>query len=230
MVTLFIFSLLLIAISVLAYSWQRSSSKQESTFHALHPSPEFRGLFSSETEKEARRLAAQEAIQKEAVARTALLERASAGDRTALDEAHRSGDRALYDEVLNRLVEHTSSDQSLFALVSYVARGTDLRVNVRLAESFLEVWKRWPDRNSTAKALHFAALSDSTALYQQAIESATELWRAGHLSNVTAEELWQLIESEYWVLSAQSRSSGAGFILKRAIANCRRELVQAAKS
>jgi hypothetical protein len=33
-----------------------------------------------------------------------------------------------------------------------------------------------------------------------------------------------LFDGEFWVLSARTRSSGAGFILKRKLASARREL------
>jgi hypothetical protein len=44
------------------------------------------------------------------------------------------------------------------------------------------------------------------------------------LTGVSAAELRALFDGEFWVLSAQTRSSGTGFVLKRTLANARREL------
>ena len=41
---------------------------------------------------------------------------------------------------------------------------------------------------------------------------------------MTAEELQSLIDAEYWLLASDARSSGAGFMLKRKLAEARREL------
>src|SRR6185436_4016064 len=79
-------------------------------------------------------------------------------------------------------------------------------------------------RDGTAKALHFAALSDDADLYGGTVELALELWRDGKLTNVSADELRALFDGEFWILSARTRSSGAGFVLKRSLANARREL------
>src|SRR5204862_351031 len=92
-----------------------------------------------------------------------------------------------------------------------------------LANAAVASWQRSPDKQGTAKALHFAALSDNADLYGQTVELALELWRKGKLANVSATELRALFDGEFWILSARTRSSGAGFVLKRTLANARRE-------
>jgi hypothetical protein len=72
--------------------------------------------------------------------------------------------------------------------------------------------------------LHVAALSNDAAVYQTAVETALEFWRGGLLSEVSAQELRAILEGEFWILSSPARSSGAGFLLKRALAVARREL------
>lgn len=161
----------------------------------------------------------------------ALLARAAAGDKEALRDAHAIPDAALYDEVLNRLVERANSGKSLLALASYITRSdARLRVNSHLAEKFIESWKTAPDRNSTAKMLHVAALANDASLYQTAIETSYQFWRMRRLAGISADELRQLIESEFWILAPEVRNSGAGFVLKRKLAQLRRQLVTAAKS
>jgi hypothetical protein len=72
--------------------------------------------------------------------------------------------------------------------------------------------------------LHVAALSDDAETYRQAVELALNSWRNDKLPNLSAEELHSLINGEYWVLSSNTRSSGAGFVLKRTLATAKREL------
>ena len=229
MVTLLITSFLLLAgITYAIYLWQRPSSNEEAEF--ILPPTRVRGLFDDDgiNEQSLRQLAGGEVIAA-AEQRRALLERAAAGDKEALPLAQAARDAALYDEVLNKLVERAGSEKGLLALCSYIARSdAHLRVNNLLAERFIESWRRAPDRNSTAKMLHVAALSGDANIYQTAIETSYQLWRDRKLTGVKADELRQLIESEFWILAPAVRNSGAGFVLKRKLAQLRRQLVAAA--
>jgi hypothetical protein len=155
--------------------------------------------------------------------RQSLVERANAGDQSALNEANGIGDQKFYDEVLDGLTANANSAQTLLALVSYVTRN-ELRVNRKLAEAIVSSWKNAPDRTSTPKTLHIAALTDDADLYSSTVEAALNFWREGLLADVSAAELRALFDGEFWVLSAHTRGSGAGFILKRKLASARREL------
>jgi hypothetical protein len=222
MVTLLITSFLLLAgITYVIYLWQRPSSKSGAEFQ-LAP-PRAVGLFDHQSSDEAVPLELSGGEEETAAQRKALLERAAAGDKEALHDAIH--DAALYDEVLNTLVERASSDKQLLALVSYIVRSdATLRVNKLLAEKFIESWKTSPDRNSTAKMLHVAALADDAGVYQAAIETAYQFWRNRQLTGISADELRQLFESEFWLLAPATRNSGAGFLLKRKLAQLRRQL------
>jgi hypothetical protein len=81
-----------------------------------------------------------------------------------------------------------------------------------------------PDRNSTTKLLHVAALADDAKNYGRAIELVLMSWRDGSLSDISAKDLQTLFNSEYWVLSSRTRTSGAGFVLKQTLSNANREL------
>lgn len=224
MVTLLITSFFLLAgISYVIYLWQRPPSKSNAEF-ALTP-PRAVGLFDDDNLNEAlpRELTSGETVADEQ--RQDLLVRATTGDKETLHEANALSDAALYDEVLNTLVERADSEKQLLALVSYIVRSdAHLRVNKRLAEKFIESWKTSPDRNSTAKMLHVAALSSEAGVYQAVIELAYQLWRDHRLTGISADELRQLFESEFWVLAPATRNSGAGFMLKRKLAQLRRQL------
>jgi hypothetical protein len=227
MVTLLITSFLLLAgITYAIYLWQRPSSKTDAGF--LLPPPRTVRLFDdddglSEAHHQRELPSVENAASEQR--RALLLARASAGDKEALRDAQASGDAALYDEVLNALVEQVDSEKRLLALVSYIARSDEhLRVNSLLAEKFIESWKASPDRNSTAKMLHICALAGSASVYQAAIEAAYQFWRDRRLEQISAIELRQLIESEFWLLAPAVRNSGAGFVLKRKLAQLRRKL------
>ena len=85
-------------------------------------------------------------------------------------------------------------------------------------------FQKTPNRNSTAKLLHAAALSDNAKNYERAIELVLLSWRDGSLADLSAEELQSLFNSEYWVLSSRTRISGAGFVLKETLSSATREL------
>jgi hypothetical protein len=81
-----------------------------------------------------------------------------------------------------------------------------------------------PNRSTTARLLHAAALSDNAKNYERAIELVLLSWRDGSLADLSAKELQSLFNSEYWVLSSRTRTSGAGFVLKQTLSSANREL------
>jgi hypothetical protein len=219
MVTFLITSFAVLAVIIVGfYLWQKPSlGKNENAL----PPPNARGLFEEDssanmTGKELSAVAVRE--QKEE-----LLARARNGEQSALREACQTDDVGLYDRVLSELVQRADSDPKLLSLMSYVASQT-LPVNKNLAQAVIRSWKVAPDRSRTAKALHFAALSNDAGVYRETVESALQLWQEGKLADISAVELRALFDGEFWVLSSRSRRSGAGFLLKRTLAGARRKL------
>jgi hypothetical protein len=219
-ITAFVLVLAILLLSGIGlYFWQRSG--RDNSERILPPNPDFYGLFAEQPGKTEMKTA--EEIERARLFAVSLLDRARADDKSALVEAKQSGEVDLYDQVLNELVRQLDSDAALVSLLSFVVKNK-LLVNVSLANAAVTAWQNAPSRQGTAKALHFAALSDDADLYGHTIERALELWRAGRLANVSADELRALFDGEFWILSARTRSSGAGFVLKRTLANARREL------
>lgn len=89
---------------------------------------------------------------------------------------------------------------------------------------FIQTWRESPDKKSTATMLHLAASTDDADTYCQVVELALNFWRRGGIPDLAAVELQTLINSEYWLLSSRTRSSGAGFVLKRTLSQAKREL------
>jgi len=91
----------------------------------------------------------------------------------------------------------------------------------------IRTFQKSPSRSSVAKLLHVTALADDAKNYGRAIELVLMSWRDGSLADISAKDLQTLFNSEYWVLSSSTRTSGAGFVLKRTLSNANRELESA---
>ena len=207
--SVFVFGLLAIAV----YFWQKAANTSQTIELPLPPPPT--GLF---PDVEPAQLPSPIEDPK-----TALIESAGKGDKNALVQANALNDSELYNEVLDIFVTQIDSEPKLLSLVSHVTRN-ELPVTKALAQKAMDYWKDSPDRHSTAKMLHLAALSDDAETYRQAVEVALKSWRDGKLPDLSAEELHSLINGEFWVLSSNTRSSGAGFVLKRTLSTAKREL------
>jgi hypothetical protein len=228
MVTLLLFALAFAfatfaVIGVGLFFWQKSG--RDDSERVLPPPPDPRGLFADTSSSNEEEMAT---VAREAD-RSALIARAQNDERSALLDAHQTKDAALYDRVLTELLKLADSDAKLLALMSYLAKN-ELPVSRELATAVIASWQKSPDRSGTSKALHFAALSDDANVYQGAVEQALQFWREGKLSDVSAIELRALFDGEFWILSSRTRSSGAGFVLKRTLDSARRELEAAASA
>ena len=118
----------------------------------------------------------------------------------------------------------TQSDQ---AASDERAQNDEREAKKALAEEFIAAWKVSPDRVSTAKMLHLAALADDAGVFNTAVETALNVWQRGSVPDLSAAELQTLFNSEFWILSSAARSSGAGFVLKRTLSRAKRDLERA---
>ena len=195
---------------------KRSRSREDAG--ELPPGLSPRGLFDApadETPKES----------PEQVKRGRLRERAERGDLSALAEASASGDAALYRFVLDGLVGRASEEEGRVGeLAAHIAGGRGLRASPELAELLLGVWRREPTPSSTAELLRVSALSDDAGTFGRAVSEVLQLWEGGRLDSLAAEDLRELFEAEYWLLSSEAKRSGAGFVLKQKLSDVRRRL------
>lgn len=224
MIIAILITLILLSASGLAlYFWQRTG--RDNYIDQLAPPPAVRGLFDDQiSESEPFHSGKEEA-------RRGLLERAARADNSALDDAHKANDRDLYNEVLDELTEQAEkNNEALGALVTHITESKKLRSNTRLAQWLIGNFKHTPTRRAVADMLHVAALADDAAIYERAVEEAVEFWQRGQPSELTAENLLALVESQYWVLTPEARRSGEGFALRQSLERCRRQLAQAARA
>jgi len=211
MVTFLITSAFFVALFAIAiYLWQKPRSTNEQL--PLPPQTPPRALFS-----ETQEFVASEPAEN---GHRELIARAAAGDLHAAVEAR---DTNVYSEVLSAAVAEANSEAKLLKLASYVSQ-KDLPVNRSLAEAMINSWRNSPDCQTTAKAIHFAALADDAELFNNVVELALRLFKEGRLDDISAIELQALLNGEYWLLSSGERNSGTGFVLKRTLSSARREL------
>lgn len=86
-----------------------------------------------------------------------------------------------------------------------------------------KVWLENPNKKNTIELLFLAAQSESAKTFSETAKSVIQIWRAGKLESLTANDLAQLAESHLWLLPQQERTSGAVFWLKQEIADLRRK-------
>ena len=217
-------ALVIAGAGAVAALYLRHRGRADSQRDCVVASPVQRGLFdTSFGGADQADAAAAEAVQR----RASLVERARRGDVEALNDVFMLGDSRLYFEALDALVDHAAIRQeTLRVLVSRIATN-NMRGNNRLAELVIQAWKSDPTGRTTAEALHIAALSDNAKTYQAAVEIAVGYSLSGRLPQIAAKDLISLVESQYWVLSSEARSSGAGFALRQRLAGVCRELTTA---
>jgi hypothetical protein len=227
--TLFFISILLLAVAALALRRRkrRSPLKEPDFFSETRG---FEGLFAEQRAKEMKLLEKAEEERRVEEERLGLLGRAAEGDKTALDESRMRGDAAFYREVLQALVARAESDEeALRSIAEYIVDGRALRSSREFATMMIIRWSDAPDRFSFVVAIHLAALSDDAAVFKSAVEVALRLFSEGRLPRISAEDFLATVESSYWLIEAEVRSSGSGFLLKRLIADVRRVLAAASR-
>jgi len=227
METILFISILLLAVATFAIRLlNRRRPPNEPDF--LPEPTGFDGLFAEQHAEEMELFAQAEAERRAREERESLLERAAIGDRTTLDEARQRGDIAFYREILRAIVARVEGDEeSLRSIAEYIINSRELRSSAEFAVMMIERWGRNSDQLSFAGALHLAALSDDAAVFKSAVEIALKFFREGRFPQVSAEDFLKTVESAYWLIDAEVRNTGAGFFLKRLIADVRRELAAA---
>jgi hypothetical protein len=95
------------------------------------------------------------------------------------------------------------------------------------AGAVVDDWREALARGSAAEALQRAARAGDAGVYREAIEAALAAWRGGQLPQLPAARLCALIESHYWEIAPGAGGAGASYVLKRVIAEARRELAAA---
>lgn len=83
-------------------------------------------------------------------------------------------------------------------------------------------WRSLPSKKDTIEVLFLASRSESGKIYFETANEVIEVWKNGHIRGLSADDLSQLLESHFWLLPTQERTSGAKFSLQEEIASLRR--------
>lgn len=225
--TILIISIILFAVTAFAlYSWSRRPQPKEP--NTLPEPRSFDGLFAEQHAEEMKLLAQAEAERRLEEERRHLLDRAAQGDETALYDAHNFGDSAVYREVLQSLVAQADGrEEILRSIAEYIVDSRVLRSTGEFAATMIGQWSESLDQRSFVDMLYLAALSDDVAIFKRAVEVSMKRFGAGRLPQVSARDFIATVESAYWLVATEVRYSGSGFLLKRLIADVRRELAAA---
>jgi hypothetical protein len=227
--TILFISILLLAFVVFALHRRKRATPPAETDFLPEPRT-FDGLFAEQHAEEMRLLAEAEAERRNREERRRLLGRAAEGDKTALDEARLYGDDAFYREILRTLVAQAEGDEeALRSIAVYIIDSGRLRSSSEFAAMMIERQSESADRDSLVCMLHLAALSDDAELIKRAVDVASKLFSQRPSLGISAEDFLAAVESAYWLIDAEERASGAGFLLKRLIADLRRELAAASR-
>jgi hypothetical protein len=227
--TILFISILFLAVAAFALHRRkfRTAPKEPDS---IHEQRSFDGLFAEQHAEEMKLLAQAEAERRAQEERRRLLSRAAEGDKTALDEAHMGGGAEFYREILRTIVAYAEGDEEeLRSIAEHIVDSRALRSSGEFAAMVIERLSAAPDQSSLACALHLAALSDDAAVFKRAVEVALNLFGEGRLPGLSAEDFLATVESAYWLIEAEVRSSGSGFLLKRLIVDVRRGLAAASR-
>jgi hypothetical protein len=217
-----ILSLAVLVFALLKLNRQRPSIDHQQIRSNRSEIRHFDGLFAERNAEYAR------SLERADETRERLLQRAAEGDLPVLDDAHRQADLVLYHEVLQRLVEQTNGDAvRLRAIAEYIVASKVLRSSAGLAQAVRERCGNSIDKRSLHYMFYLSALSDDAGAFLKAVETVLEQWRLGRLKSISDDDFLAIVESSYWLIASEVRSSGSGFVLKEAIAGVRRELAAA---
>ncbi|MGC2237079.1 MAG: hypothetical protein WA584_13010 [Pyrinomonadaceae bacterium] len=86
---------------------------------------------------------------------------------------------------------------------------------------FQEFWEMSPNRRNTVQLISLAAQTESGNLFSETAETVIGQWKANKIEGFSAEHLAQILESHFWLLPNEERTSGVSFWIKQEIAGLR---------
>lgn len=91
----------------------------------------------------------------------------------------------------------------------------------KTVKDFQKSWLKAPNRRNTIELLKLASQGESGNLYADAAEQILKKWQAGEIGGLSAADLAQMLESHFWLLPVEERTSGVRFRLNQTIAGLR---------
>lgn len=124
-----------------------------------------------------------------------------------------------WNYALGILTDRAERDEDICALISFVLANENLAVSSNLVNRFRQIWENAPALKQTAELFQLAARSNDADLFQEILIAAEQFVKNGKMADVSRNELRELADSHYWLLSSDARISGAGFWLKHKLRN-----------
>jgi hypothetical protein len=184
----------------------------------FQPLIQYQSIFAP-SEAELRAFEAEDKAKQRETLRQKILAKAESADFDALIEA-RVFETAFCDRILKELTLRCDSEKFV-SLCSFVEEN-ELRTNAEFIRRFQSFAENSPRRKDLIRLLHFAALSGSAEIFSATVEAASIFSRDSR--DFTQTDLIQLAESQFWLLPAAEKTSGAGFLLKQKLAKLRTEV------
>ncbi len=101
--------------------------------------------------------------------------------------------------------------------------------NQQLAEKsgkvreFQTVWQDLPNKKNTIELIQIASQSESGEIYSAVATEILEFWKEGKIVDLSAHDLADILESHFWLLPSEQRTSGVKFGLHQELAGLRRK-------
>jgi hypothetical protein len=90
----------------------------------------------------------------------------------------------------------------------------------------MTIWRGLPSRKNTLELLYIASQSENGNVYSDVTKSVLESWHNGKIVDLSAEDLAQMLESHFWLLPSEQRTSGFSFGLNQEIASLRQKSLE----
>ncbi len=103
------------------------------------------------------------------------------------------------------------------------AKQLELQEKISKVEEFASVWNDSPTKRNTIEILYLASESGVEKVYIDVARLVLEFWNNDKIENLSASDLAQLLESHYWLIPTENRTSGVTFGLNQEIASLRRK-------
>ena len=91
---------------------------------------------------------------------------------------------------------------------------------------FQTIWCELPNKKNTVELLFLASQSGRGEIYSRAANEIVEFWKEGKIIDLSAHDLAEILESHFWLLPSEQRTSGVKFGLHQELAGLRRKFVE----
>ncbi len=92
---------------------------------------------------------------------------------------------------------------------------------LQAVRDFQEIWANESNKLNTVGLLRLAAVTENAGIFSETAEKVIEFWREKKITNLTANDLADLLDSHLGTLPQQERTAGAVFWLRQEIMSLR---------